>query len=101
MARAAVIGDSLRIGGYALAGAIVCPAEDGPQAISAWRGLPGDVTVVVLTESAATWLARELAARPGVLPVVLPDLPASAQWAPVPSPPVPSGPNEAAPREPA
>ncbi len=73
MARAAVIGEPLRIGGYALAGALVCPADDLGQATVAWRELPGDVAVVVLTPKAAGWLAGELAGRPGVLPVVLPD----------------------------
>ncbi|HUJ07963.1 MAG TPA: hypothetical protein VLX31_17795 [Streptosporangiaceae bacterium] len=73
MLRVAVIGEPLRIGGYALAGALVCPAADRVQAIGAWRELPGDVAVVVLTPSATSWLAGELAGQPGVLPVVMPD----------------------------
>lgn len=71
-ARAAVLGEPLRIYGYGLAGAVLCPASDRPQALRAWRELPGDVAVLVLTPNAAGWLAGRLAERPGVLPVVLP-----------------------------
>jgi len=72
VARAAVIGESLRIAGYGLAGALLCPASDRESATAAWRELPTDVAVVVLTPSAAAWLDDELAARPAVLSVVLP-----------------------------
>ena len=40
MSRAAVIGEALRIYGYGLAGAVVCPARDQDQARAAWRALP-------------------------------------------------------------
>jgi hypothetical protein len=73
MPRVAVIGDPLRINGYALAGAILCPASDRAGAISAWKALPDDVAVAVLTASAAAWLASELPGRPGVMPVLLPE----------------------------
>jgi len=71
--RVAVIGEPLRIYGYGLAGAVLCPVADRAQAALAWRELPGDIAVVVLTANAAQWLADELAASPGVLPVVLPE----------------------------
>ncbi len=70
--RVAVLGEPLRIYGYGLAGAVLCPASDRDQALRAWRELPGDVAVVVLTPAAAGWLAGQLAQRPGVLPAVLP-----------------------------
>lgn len=73
MARAAVIGESLRIGGYALAGAVLCPASDQAEAVRGWRRLPPDIAVVVLTPQAADWLAAELSSRPEVLSVVLAD----------------------------
>jgi vacuolar-type H+-ATPase subunit F/Vma7 len=73
MSRAAVIGEPLRIYGYGLAGAVLCPASDRPAAVRALRDLPGDVTVVVLTMKAAQWLADELALRPAILPVILPE----------------------------
>jgi vacuolar-type H+-ATPase subunit F/Vma7 len=72
MSRAAVIGETLRVQGYALAGALVCAADDQASVRSAWQTLPGDVEVVVLTATAAGWLGDELAHRPAVLPVVMP-----------------------------
>ena len=80
MARVAVIGEPLRIYGYGLAGAVLCPVTDQGQAALAWRDLPEDVAVAVLTPSAARWLAKEIARRPAVLPVLLPeaDAPATA-----------------------
>lgn len=73
MARAAVIGESLRIHGYGLAGALLFPASDQPAVARAWQDLPDDVAVVVLTGQAARWLEDELARRPDVLPVVMPE----------------------------
>ncbi len=86
MARVAVIGDPVRVSGYGLAGAVVCPAAGREQAEEAWRSLPPDVEVVLLTAAVAGWLADVLCPRPvtdgapasglprrpGVLPVVLP-----------------------------
>jgi vacuolar-type H+-ATPase subunit F/Vma7 len=72
MARAAVIGETLRVQGYTLAGAAVYPAEDEAAVLRAWRALPGDVAVVVLTPRAADWLGDETAGRADVLPVVMP-----------------------------
>ena len=72
MARAAVIGDAVRVEGYALAGAVVYPAEDADQTRTAWRSLPSDIAVVVLTARAAAWLGEAPQRRDGVLPVVMP-----------------------------
>ena len=72
MARAAVIGEALRVQGYALAGAAVYAADDAAGVLQAWRVLPDDVAVVVLTARAAGWLGDEIARRPGLLPVVMP-----------------------------
>ncbi len=77
MARAAVIGPALRICGYGLAGAVLRPASDRTQAVRAWRSLPADIAVVVLTAQAARWVSAELESRPDVLTVVLPDAVAS------------------------
>jgi hypothetical protein len=71
MARVAVIGEPRRIHGYGLPDAILCPATDQAEAVLAWRDLPDDIDVAVLTPSAARWLASEIAGRPGVLPVLL------------------------------
>jgi len=71
MSRAAVIGETLRVQGFTLAGAVVCPAESPGEARAAWQGLPPDVAVVILTASAAAWLGEDLSQRPDVLPVVM------------------------------
>lgn len=72
MARAAVLGESSRIQGFALAGALVFPAEDETEVRAAWRSLPADVDVVIVTARAAAWLGEQLTARPVPLPVVMP-----------------------------
>ena len=71
MSRAAVIGEALRVQGYALAGAAVYPAEDRDEALAAWRALPADTAVVVLTARAAAGLAEESRQRRDVLTVVM------------------------------
>ncbi|SRR6266566_1426666 len=73
MARVTVIGEPLRIHRYGPTGATLCPATDEAEAVLAWREMPDDVEVAVLTPNAARWLASEIAGRPGVLPVLLPD----------------------------
>lgn len=86
VSRVAVIGEGVRIQGFGLAGALVFAAEDPAGAHAAWRDLPPDVEVAVLTPDAAAWLREVLAAdrgarvfsgalprRPGVLTVVMPD----------------------------
>ncbi|HUC55911.1 MAG TPA: hypothetical protein VMA95_00810 [Streptosporangiaceae bacterium] len=73
MARAAVIGEPLRVSGYGLAGAWLCPAPDQQEAVRGWLSLPADIAVVILTRQAAGWLSDELASRPDLLPVILPD----------------------------
>lgn len=69
-----MIGEPLRVHGYGLAGAVTCPVSDQAEALSAWRELPGDVAVVVLTSRAAAWLGGELASRPDILHAVIPDI---------------------------
>ena len=61
MARAAVIGEAVRTAGFALAGAVVLAAENEEEARAAWRSLPADVAVLVLTARAGG-LARPGAA---------------------------------------
>jgi vacuolar-type H+-ATPase subunit F/Vma7 len=72
VSRAAVIGETVRVQGYALAGAVVYPAEDADQVRAAWRSLPPDITVVVLTARAAAWLGAAPQRRDGILSVVMP-----------------------------
>lgn len=86
MARAAVIGEPLRIYGYGLAGALLCPASDRADAVSAWRGMPDDVAVVIVTQRVAAWLGEELAGRADLLPVVLPETNGASERALAPEP---------------
>ena len=72
LARVAVIGESSRVQGYALAGALVCPAEGEAEVRAAWRSLPAEFEVVIVTARAAAWLGGDLITRPGSLPVVMP-----------------------------
>ncbi|GAA4077334.1 V-type ATP synthase subunit F [Actinomadura miaoliensis] len=56
MGRIAVLGEDARVRGFALAGALVRPA-DGPREVAeAWNTLPADVRVVILTPRAAEHL---------------------------------------------
>ena len=74
--RAAALGEGVRVGGFALAGALVFPTETPTEVRAAWHQLPADVGFVVLTASAAEVLAGALAdpppGRSELLTVVLP-----------------------------
>jgi vacuolar-type H+-ATPase subunit F/Vma7 len=72
MSEVAVIGRPVDVGGFALAGAHVCPAETADEVRTAWRTLPASVGFVVLTPAAAAVLADEVY-QPGTpLTVVMP-----------------------------
>lgn len=79
MARVAVIGEPWLIREYGLTGAMSCPATDQAEAVLAWRDLPEQIEVAVLTPSAARWLATEIARRPAVLPVLLAEVPPASK----------------------
>lgn len=64
MARIAVIGESGKVLGFGLAGAIVLPAEEPEAVLEAWQSLGEDVAVVVLTSRAARTLAGRTASWP-------------------------------------
>ncbi|HEX2894737.1 MAG TPA: hypothetical protein VHO29_12125 [Marmoricola sp.] len=70
MARVAVIGEDVRVEGFALAGALVCPAYGEAAVRAAWDGLADDVAVVLLTPLAAN--ALDGVPPGGRLTVVLP-----------------------------
>ena len=72
MSQAAVIGESARTAGFALAGALVFPAENADEAHAAWSSLPADVAVLVLTPHAAAWLGTAPRARRDMLLAVMP-----------------------------
>jgi vacuolar-type H+-ATPase subunit F/Vma7 len=60
VARIAAVGEDARIAGFALAGALIVPAETPDDVRAAWEALPADVGLVVLTPAAATALAPDL-----------------------------------------
>jgi vacuolar-type H+-ATPase subunit F/Vma7 len=72
MGRLVVLGEAVRVEGFALAGATVLVADDTDAVRRAWASLPGDVAVVLLTANAAAALAEEPALREGVLSAVMP-----------------------------
>ena len=73
MGRVAAIGaPGRRLGGFALAGALVLPAEDDDAVRGAWAALPADVAVVVLTAAAAAALGRPPRPADAPLTVVMP-----------------------------
>jgi vacuolar-type H+-ATPase subunit F/Vma7 len=60
MSRIAAIGESERVRGFAFAGVHVAAAEDPRAAQAAWRTLPSDVALVILTPAAHAALHAEL-----------------------------------------
>ncbi len=72
MPRVAVIGEAVRAEGFALAGALVLTAEDQDTARAAWRSMPADIAVVVLTDRAAAWLGEPPQPSRDVLLAVMP-----------------------------
>jgi vacuolar-type H+-ATPase subunit F/Vma7 len=56
VSRVAVLGEEARVAGFALAGALPLPAEDPDGVRRAWRDLPADVALVLLTPAAAAAL---------------------------------------------
>ncbi len=73
MARVAVIGEAVRTAGFALAGAVVATAETAEETRAAWRALPADVAVLVLTPAAAAWLGAAPQPPREVLTAVMPE----------------------------
>lgn len=69
--RVAAIGAEVTVQGFGLAGALVLPADGPEQVRAAFRSLPNDVTVVILTRDASAALP-ELAGATLPLTVVLP-----------------------------
>ncbi len=72
MGRLVVLGEAVRVEGFALAGATVLVADDADAVRRTWASLPGDVAVVLLTAKAAAALAGDSALREGVLSAVMP-----------------------------
>ncbi len=69
--RVAAIGAEVAVQGFGLAGALVLVADDPDEVRAAWRSMPPDVTVVILTRQALAALSEQPAATLP-LAVVLP-----------------------------
>jgi vacuolar-type H+-ATPase subunit F/Vma7 len=70
----AALGEQLRVQGFGLAGALVLEADTPEAAEAAWRDLPADVVLVILTPAAARALAPQLPDGPrDRLAVVMPE----------------------------
>jgi vacuolar-type H+-ATPase subunit F/Vma7 len=72
VAGVAAIGTADLVAGFGLTGVQVLAADDAAAVLTAWRGLPPDVAVVVLTGAAADALGPERTAPGAPLTVVLP-----------------------------
>ena len=59
-----MLGEEVRVTGYALAGAIVMVADGPDEARRAWASVPAGTSLVVLTPASAEALGGELAHAP-------------------------------------
>ena len=66
------IGERALVQGFSLVGVAVAAAENAAAVRSAWRELPEDVALVILTVDAHAVLAAELIGDEGPLAVVMP-----------------------------
>lgn len=69
MSRIVVLGESPRVDGWALAGAVIVTAVGADDVRRAWDALPTDVDVVITTPAAAEALSHRSGQR---LVVVMP-----------------------------
>ncbi len=73
MGRIVVLGETVAVEGFRLAGALVIPADDAEAVRRAWATLPADAAIVVLTASAAAALGEAASAeRPELLTIAMP-----------------------------
>jgi vacuolar-type H+-ATPase subunit F/Vma7 len=67
-----VLGESIAVDTFALAGATVARADDADAVRRAWAALPADAAVVVLTAAAAAALAGVDTTSGDVLTIAMP-----------------------------
>jgi vacuolar-type H+-ATPase subunit F/Vma7 len=73
MGRIVVLGETVAVEGFALAGATVFSADDAEAVRRAWETLPADAVIVVLTASAAEVLGEATSAgRADLLTIAMP-----------------------------
>jgi vacuolar-type H+-ATPase subunit F/Vma7 len=72
MSRIVALGERERIQGYSIAGVEAVVTDGTDDTVEAWRSLPRDVAVVILSPRAAASLGARTGERPDVLTAVLP-----------------------------
>ena len=72
MARIAAIGERHRIEALGVAGVDARAAATADEALTAWRDLPSDVAVLILTPEAASALGDRVEERRDLLVTVMP-----------------------------
>jgi vacuolar-type H+-ATPase subunit F/Vma7 len=72
MTRIAAIGEHERVVGFAFAGVHIATADRPDEALAAWKALPEDVGLVILTRAAHAAVASELSELETRLCVVMP-----------------------------
>lgn len=70
--RIAALGERERVRGFAFAGVHLAAAEDAQAVRAAWRALPREVGLVILTPAARAALGTELAEQRELLWAVMP-----------------------------
>lgn len=73
MNRIVVLGEPGRVGGFGLAGATVIEATGSEEVESAWRTLPLDTTLLVVTPRVAALVGARLPDRARLTWVVMPE----------------------------
>lgn len=73
MTRVAAMGETAKVESFALAGALVFPADVAHDVDAAWDALPDDVGVLIVTPAAAVRLHARFDERPQLLTVVSPE----------------------------
>ena len=72
MTRVAALGETVKVEGFALAGAVVFVADTAGDVDAAWDAMPDDVGVLIVTLRAEDRLRRRFDERPHLLTVVIP-----------------------------
>lgn len=72
MRRIAVLGEASRVRGFRLAGATVIEAVGPTELAAAWRALPPDTVLLILTADAAAGVRDRLPERPQLVWTVMP-----------------------------
>ena len=73
MTRIGALGETAKVEGFALAGALVFAADLRGDVEAAWGALPDDLGVLILTPAAADVLDARLGEHPRLLLVVMPE----------------------------